>query len=372
MVLVLGYAGQNIELRKKHIFASRTCRIATIQNSPIGIQQAVDLLKRNLEDLLLILKWNKKHGIKLFRIGSDFAPHSTNPEFIKPEKRNNYKALAYSLKPFSHLLRKVGAYARKHGMRLTFHPDPFIVLGTPNPHVLVKSIRELYFHARVLDIMGLDLNSIIVLHGGGTYGDKAGTIRKWIKEFNKLPVMIKRRIAIENDEYSFNISDMLDISRGVDAFPLRFHAPGHAPTSARNPRKPRKPIKWSQDKYYKIPVIFDIFHYACYDRVLEIRNRQQGDEGRYFHPDQMSEQKLPEELLPLVERSWGSRIMKMHISEQKRGSQLGAHSDYVNTIPEYILILFGSSSTRTDLMVEAKMKEKAVMRLRKKYPNYVS
>lgn len=360
MVLVLGYAGQNVQLRKKHIFASRTCRMSTIQNSPIGMQQGIDLLKRNLQDLLVILKWNKKHRIKLFRIGSDFAPHATNPEFITPEKRDNYKSLAYPLKSFSHLLRKVGAYARKHRMRLTFHPDPFIVLGTPNPHVLVKSIRELYFHARVLDVMGMDLNSIIVLHGGGTYGDKAGTIRKWIKEFNKLPVMIKRRIAIENDEYSFNTSDMLAISRGVKAFPLRFTG------------NPGNPGKWKQDKYYKIPVIFDIFHYTCYNRVLEIRNRQHSDEERYFHPDQMTEQKLPDELLPLVERSWGSRIMKMHISEQRRGSQLGAHADYVNTIPEYILVLYGGPNTRTDLMVEAKMKEKAVVRLRKKYPNYTS
>jgi UV DNA damage endonuclease len=323
----------------------------TIKNSPIGIDQAIDILKRNLRDLLLILKWNKRHGIKLFRIGSDFAPHSTNPEFIPKADRDNYRALAYPIKSFASLLRKVGAYARKHNMRLTFHPDPFIVLGTPYPQVLIKSIRELYFHARVLDVMGLDLNSIIVLHGGGTYGDKAGAIRKWVKEFDKLPVMIKRRIAIENDEYSFNTSDMLQISKSVKPFPLRIDKK-----------------TWKQDKVYKIPVIFDIFHYECYNRVLVIRNRQQDDGGREFFPDQLTEQLLPDVLLPLVERSWGSRIMKMHISEQKRGGQLGAHSNYVNTIPQYILTWFGGPDTRTDLMVEAKMKEKAVARLRKKYP----
>lgn len=363
MVLVLGYAGQNTELRKDHIFASRTCRIATIKNSPIGIQQAIDILKRNLQDIIPILKWNRKHGIKLFRIGSDFAPHSTNPVFIPKYKRNNFRALAYPLTQFAHQLRKIGTYARKHGMRLTFHPDPFIVLGTNDPDVLTRSIRELYFHTRILDVMGADLNSVIVLHGGGTYGNKASAIRRWVHNFNKLPISIKRRIVIENDEYSFNTSDMLQISKSVKPYAL---------VQAGNSDISKK--RWRQDRLYKIPVVFDIFHYECYDKVLQKRWRQQEGGERYFHPDQLSEQEPMELLLPLVERSWGSRIMKMHISSQKRGGQLGAHADYITSIPKIILDRYGRSdnsnknSTRTDLMVEAKAKEKAVLRLRKKYP----
>lgn len=354
MVLVLGYAGQNTQLRKKHIFASRTCRIATIQNSPIGIQQAIDILKHNLDDLMQMLKWNVQHDIKLFRIGSDFAPHSTNPVFIPKDKQNDFRAFAYPLTQFSHQLRKIGAYARKHGMRLTFHPDPFIVLGTNDHSVLIRSMRELYFHTRLLDVMGTDLNSIIVLHGGGTYGNKAAAMRRWIRNFDALPVAIKRRIVIENDEYSFNTSDMLYLSKSVKPFAL-------------TQTKPRK-AKWRQDRTYHIPVVFDIFHYECYDRVLQKRWRQHDDGERYFHPDQLSEQQPMEALLPLVERSWGSRIMKMHISNQKRGGQLGAHSDYVSSIPKHILNIYGGPGIRVDLMVEAKAKEKAVERLRKKYP----
>ena len=303
---------------------------------------------------MLILEWNAKKNIKLFRIGSDFAPHATNPEFIPRAKHEDFRAMAYPLTQFSHQLRKIGAYARKNGIRLTFHPDPFIVLGTTDPGVLIRSIRELYFHTRVLDVMGTDLNSVIVLHGGGTYGNKASAMRRWVKNFDKLPVAIKRRIVIENDEYSFNTSDMLHLSKSVKPYTL---------TQSKGAKQ-----KWRQDPTYHIPVVFDIFHYECYDRVLQKRWRQQDEGERYFHPDQLSEQLPMEQLLPLVDRSWGSRIMKMHISSQKRGGQLGAHADYVTSIPQYILDRYGGPRTRTDLMVEAKAKEKAVARLHKKYP----
>lgn len=351
--IVLGYAGQNTELRKEHIFASRTCRMATLRNAPNGLQFAIDMMQANLEDVLRILKWNKTHGVKLFRIGSDFAPHITNPEFLHPSDRPDYRKLVYSPARCKRILARIGAYARKHGMRLTFHPDPFIVLGTPSPEVLVKSRRELYFHARVLDLMGADLNSVIVLHGGGTYGDKRAAIGRWIREFDKLPITIKRRLVIENDEYSYNVSDMLTLSRGVKPFPLNAHG-----------------SHWKQDRVYKIPVIFDTFHYECYDRALQRRWRQQSDESRTFEPDQMQEQKFTEYLLPLVSRSWGSRIMKMHISNQKPDGQLGAHSDYITRVPKYLFTLPEDlGRPRIDLMVEAKMKERAVLRLRKRYPH---
>jgi UV DNA damage endonuclease len=350
--IVLGYAGQNVELRKDHIFMSRTCRMATLHNSPIGLQLAVDMMQSNLEDTLKILKWNKRNNVMLFRMGSDFAPHITNPEFLKPVDREDYRKLVYSPAKCKKILARIGAYARKHKMRLTFHPDPFIVLGTPRMDVLIKSKRELYFHARVLDLMGLDLNSVIVLHGGGTYGNKQDAIVRWTYAFNHLPVSIKRRIVIENDEYSFNTSDMLKISKSVKPFALR--------TSEHS---------WKQDRTYRIPVVFDTFHYECYDRALRKRWRQQSDEGRAFEPDQMQEQLMAHALLPLVSRSWGSRIMKMHISNQKPSGQLGAHSDYITLIPTYLSTLPADlKRDRIDLMVEAKMKEKAVLRLRKKYP----
>lgn len=53
----------------------------------------------------------------------------------------------------------------------------------------------------------------------------------------------------------------------------------------------------------------------------------------------------------------------MHVSEQAPNRRLGAHSDYVNTIPPQIFETIINFKTHIDLEIEAKMKEQAVLRL---------
>ena len=55
-----------------------------------------------------------------------------------------------------------------------------------------------------------------------------------------------------------------------------------------------------------------------------------------------------------------------HISEQGRG-KIGHHSDYVTTLPSYLLNIPEQYQTNLDIMVEAKAKEQAVINLKKKY-----
>ena len=43
----------------------------------------------------------------------------------------------------------------KHGHRITTHPGPFNVLGSPKESVVVKAIKELETHSEVFDLMGL-------------------------------------------------------------------------------------------------------------------------------------------------------------------------------------------------------------------------
>jgi UV DNA damage repair endonuclease len=57
----------------------------------------------------------------------------------------------------------------------------------------------------------------------------------------------------------------------------------------------------------------------------------------------------------------------MHVSEQGTG-KIGHHSDYVEKIPnEIFTILDEFPSINIDLEVEAKMKEKAIIKLYNKY-----
>lgn len=339
-----GYAGLNTQLRENHVFSSRTARLETIKQK--GIEYAIELTKLNLRDLLAILEWNEKHGIKFFRISSEFAPHISNPELIPGNKSGDFTVLAYDLTQFRGQFEQIGEFARHHGHRLTFHPGQFTTLGAVDAGVLLRSKRDLYFHTTALELMGLDLNSILVIHGGGVYESKKSSMLRWVKNFNSLPNNIKQRIVIENDEFSYNIDDVMMISNSVKRFP-------------------------GCGILYKIPVVLDVFHYSCYEIALKIRQRQE-NEGRHFEPNRMKPQSDIAVLLPGIVKSWHGRRMKIHVSEQKDSDEraiLGAHSDYVKKLPDYIVnaVISGVIPRPLDVMVEAKMKEKAALKLAKKY-----
>ena len=100
-----------------------------------------------------------------------------------------------------------------------------------------------------------------------------------------------------------------------------------------------------------VPVVFDTHHYACYNQL---------------HPEDQIES--PRNLVPLILETWKRRGIKpkFHISEQGTG-RCGHHSDYIDTIPGYLLEIPARFGVKIDIMVEAKMKEQALFRLQRKY-----
>lgn len=335
-----GYASTNISLGEEKILTQRTTRLSTIatlneQSHKGGIKLLMNLFDKNLDDLLLILKWNLEHEILFYRIGSNIAPHITNPLLMSENKRQNPEKLLYSLEPFAQKLKKIGDFAIKHKMRLTMHPDPFYSIGALDKNMLREARRNLYFHALFMEKMGLDKNSVIILHGGGIYGNKFTTMQRWVKKFNKLSQNIKERISIENDEKIFSIFDIMILSKSVEKFE------GSA-------------------KIYKIPIVFDIFHYFLYNQTL-LKKRAGGE--------LILKQPELDEIIPFIINSWNERIPKMHISEYRENSRFGAHGDYVSKIPKQILNI--TKICDLDIMVEAKMKELAALKLIKKYKKYI-
>ncbi len=53
--------------------------------------------------------------------------------------------------------------------------------------------------------------SVMIIHGGGTFGNKKETLERWKKNFYKLPENVRQYIALENDEYSYGIMDLLPV-----------------------------------------------------------------------------------------------------------------------------------------------------------------
>lgn len=333
-MLILGYAGINVTLRKDHIFTGRTCRLNTALQK--GTEYLEGLFLKNLEDLLKILQWNYKNKIKFYRIGSDMAPHITNPVLIK--NKNDFTQLAYSLDKYKPILANIGKYAQDHNIRLTFHPDLFNVLNSPNPQVVLKTYRDLYYHNKLLDLMNLDSDSVIILHGGGVYDNKILSMKRWITNFNKLPENIKARIVIENDETSYNFKDVYQISQKVKPFEI---------IGAKSSNLYNKKIK------VKIPVVFDIFHYYCYNKYKKTSK---------IKTDSITQ------ILKLAYKTWIGRTIKIHLSEQlidkNKYIPMGSHADFINNIPEELLKF--AKTKKIYLMCECKMKELCLFKLREK------
>ncbi len=305
-VIQLGLCCLNTTLRAKKtpIFSSRSIQLKTFETK--GVEFLKEKIIQNLKDTLVLMDWNELNGIKVFRLSSELFPHMSNS-----------KAPQYDFEFAKDLLKQIGEKSKLLNQRLTFHPGQYNVIGTANRGAFESTIRDLKYHADVLDLMGLDENSVMVIHGGGTYGDKEKTKERWCKQFKELPENVQKRLVLENCEKNFSIKDCLDVSKKVN-----------------------------------VPVVFDTHHFECY---------------KLLHKDE--EFKLPDYYIPEILDTWNKRDIKpkFHVSEQGSG-KTGHHSDYIETIPDYLLDIPEKYNQEIDIMIEAKMKEQAIFKLYNKYP----
>ncbi|HEY4480475.1 MAG TPA: UV DNA damage repair endonuclease UvsE [Candidatus Paceibacterota bacterium] len=377
----LGYACTNTYLRERGVFTSRTIRLSTLKKN--SMNYIYSLVDANLDDLSAIIEWNYRHNIEVFRLSSEIFPHITNqlldtlidfktdypydkieedqadlprPEDVpddvartRAQKRRDRidkvnraahvddgETPAYDIAKFAQKLRTIGAKAREYGMRLSEHALPYVVLGSMDSRVVAKSRADLIHLANIFDIMEMSLDSVIIVHIGATFGDKRGTLLRWMNAFNALPERVKMRIALENDDFYYSPDEILPICEEL-----------------------------------KIPMCLDLFHWQLNPGAIQ-----------------------PDELFVRTFATWencigGKRRPKFHISEQAGESfadrkhknknnknknkntntnkKIGAHSDYVSCIPKFLFEI--AEIIPFDIMVEAKMKEQAVLYLYKKYHN---
>ena len=299
--LSLGLCCINTELRNQKIpiYCSRTC----IRKN-FSVEKAKELALSNVKDISKLIEWNKEHNIRCLRLSSDMFPHFTDKETEK-----------YTIDFTQDELKKAGDLANELKHRIVMHPGQYNQVGAKDKNVFDKTVEDLSHHADILDSMNIDNNGVLIVHGGGTYGDKENTIRRWIEQFDELPRNVKNRLVIENCERQYSTRDCLNISEEI-----------------------------------KIPVVFDFHHYNCYSQIYNDIN-----------------QEPIIDLLPEIIDTWKERTVLMHISEQGNG-KIGHHSDYIEKLPREILTILKNNPTlHIDLEVEAKMKEQAIFKLYKKY-----
>ena len=266
-----------------------------------GIHYASELTLSNVTDLMEIVKWNEKNGIKFFRMSSEMFPWASH---------YNIDDMPH-IKEISKKLKKVGDFAKKHNHRLTFHPGPFNKLASPKENVVKNTITDLEIHGKIMDLMGLPRThwAKINIHVGAAYGDKPTALATFCKNVERLSPAVRSRLTVENDDKA-SLYSTKELYEGVY-------------------------------KQTGIPIVFDYHHHKfCTGGQTE------------------------KEALELACSTWGDIIPVVHYSESAREEQNNSkikeqkHSDLVyNKINTY--------NNNINIMIEAKRKELAVLKYKK-------
>jgi len=175
------------------------------------------IIQSNLENLLLALDYCASHRIGAFRINSGLLPIYTHPDWgYELDTLPNAKAIFENFEA-------VKDKAQHHHIRLTFHPDQYVVLNSPSEEVVEKSLRDLEYHGLIATLVGAD---VINIHGGGGYGDKPSAIKRFEANFVRLSETVQNLLTVENDDRVYTLMDLLPLCHELN-IPLVYDVHHH-------------------------------------------------------------------------------------------------------------------------------------------------
>ena len=280
--------------------APSTFRLASYSENRL-----IQTLKTNLMHLDQILRYNVKNNFLFFRISSDLVPFASHPIC----KLNWYRT-------FQSEFEEIGNFINKHNIRVSMHPDQFVILNSSNTKIIENSINELKYHSNILDAMCLDETAKVQIHVGGVYKNKQEAIDRFVRIFNGISRFvdgsIKKRLVIENDDRLYSLMDCLSINQETG-----------------------------------IPIVFDVFHHELLNNDEPVRVALQ---------KAMSTWKMSYNGFPIVDYSSQNKV--------NRGENKGRRGRHTETID---LILFKRFLKETqnlnfDIMLEIKDKEKSALK----------
>ncbi len=277
----IGYPCLNLTIGCK---ADRTFRLKSFSEPRL-----IETVAGNLDCLQQILQWNVERNILFFRITSDLVPFASHPVCRFDWQGHLRETFA-----------RIGEFIRAHHVRISMHPDPFTLINSRDEAIFERSRRELLYHAQVLDAMGLDRTARIQVHVGGVYGDRTGSIQRFIERFGRLDRAVRDRLVVENDEKSYALRDCLTI---------------HEETG--------------------LPILFDVFHHSILNHGEDL--------GACL--DRTSRTWRVEDGIPMVD-----------YSTQAPGKLIGSHTASID-IKDFQGFLSGSRPYDFDIMLEIKDKE---------------
>jgi UV DNA damage endonuclease len=274
-------------------------------------------LRVSIERLHAVFDYLDRHDIRMYRMASGVAPYATHPELPQFHRQ---------LAECADELGALGARANALGIRLSFHPGQYCVLNSERPEVVDAALRDLELHAQLLDVMDQPGEAVVVLHVGGRGDSVAAACDRFVRGVERLSKRARSRLVLENDDRLFGVGDVLRLSSRTG-----------------------------------LRIVWDAHHHACHN------------------PDRIPER----EALRLAIATWPRGVVpKVHYSSPKttvekrvfkRGRRVvrvpalpprSAHADLVDPFAFDRFLREVVKSTRVDVMLEAKAKDLALLRLR--------
>ena len=235
-------------------------------------------------------------GIGAFRVNSQVLPLATHPVTgYHLEQLDPFGAIAGAFE-------WAGALARAYDVRLSLHPDQFVVLNSEREQVVRSAVQELELQAMIAEMIGAD---VIVLHAGGAAGGTEAALERLERGLPLLSARVRDRLALENDDRSFTPRSLLPLCERSG-----------------------------------VPLVYDVHHHRCLPDGISI-----------------------EEATELSLGTWHGREPYAHLSSPKGGWQgpnTRAHADYIDPA-DFPDVWRGRTMT---IDVEAKAKERAVLALK--------
>jgi UV DNA damage endonuclease len=160
-------------------------------------------LRHSLERLRAILDYLDANDIRMYRVATALTPYASHPDL--PQFHNQVEDCAEEL-------AAVGALVRERHIRLSSHPGQYTVLNSEDTRVRELAAAELEVQAAVFDTMGLGPEAVVVLHVGGAAGGKDAAGDRFLAGLDLLSERARARLVIENDDRTFGTTDVVALA----------------------------------------------------------------------------------------------------------------------------------------------------------------
>jgi UV DNA damage endonuclease len=274
-------------------------------------------LRTSLEHLRAVLEYLDRHDIRMYRMATALAPYASHPELPQ---------FHHQVEDCEAELAELGALARGLDIRLSTHPGQYTVLNSESDAVRAAAVAELEVQGALFDALGLGPEAVVVLHVGGAAGGHGAAADRFLTGFEALSESARSRLVLENDDRVFGLRSALHVAERAG-----------------------------------VPLVFDIHHHHCHD--------PEGIDDR--------------EALELALASWPVGVPpKIHFSSPRldigeKRKQVGRrvertpvlpdlrlHADLIDPIAFEGFVRHTAHGLRFDVMLEAKGKDLALLRLR--------